>query len=464
MITSPYRRYPSFAEWTNRPVSVRYWEEALDRLQTERANATPEQLDQAATVIARAAAVDTSAIEGFYEANRGFTMSVAQQVAGWQAAFDERGETARSMFDAQLRTSELVFDAATKHLPITEALVRSLHEHACAAQSTYRVQTAVGFQDQPLIRGAYKTLPNNPVTAEGRVHAYAPVDTVAPEMARLVEHLRSPAFEAAPAPIQAAFAHYSLVAVHPFADGNGRVARALASVFLRRATSVPLLIFVDQKAAYLDALADADAGDYAAFSTFVVNRSLDALGLLDLELQRVKSRSIDDIRREANRLHLIRPGLTHTEVDGLAVRLLHEAARELKEAFSRLELPRAITLSTKVWNEDRRGPLAGYRGLAGQQIYTTLQVAITSAAPGRAETQAIIVPQVARDPEHPRPVRLEDRVHGLILDVRIEDVVPELSASFRLQLQSWGEAVLHRMIEQVMNDGKAAAEKAGWGG
>jgi len=156
--------------------------------------------------------------------------------------------------------------------------------------------------------------------------------------------------------------------------------------------------------------------------------------------------------------------LTHTEVDGLAVRLLHEAAREFKEAFSRLQLPKAITLSTKVWNEDRRGPLAGYRGLAGQQIYTTLQVAIESAAPGRAETHAIIVPQVARDPEHPRPIRLEDRVRGLFLDIRIEDVAPELSASFRLQLQSWRETVLHRMIEQVINDGRVAAEKAGWGG
>lgn len=47
--------------------------------------------------------------------------------------------------------------------------------------------------------------------------------------------------------VQAAYVHHALAAVHPFAEGNGRVARALASVFLYRGVDVPLVVFSDQQ-------------------------------------------------------------------------------------------------------------------------------------------------------------------------------------------------------------------------
>jgi Fic family protein len=50
-------------------------------------------------------------------------------------------------------------------------------------------------------------------------------------MERFVREISSPEFAAAHPIIQAAFAHYVLVAIHPFADGNGRVARALGVLF-----------------------------------------------------------------------------------------------------------------------------------------------------------------------------------------------------------------------------------------
>ena len=42
--------------------------------------------------------------------------------------------------------------------------------------------------------------------------------------------------------VQAAYAHYALTAIHPFADGNGRLARTVASVFLMRSAGVPLFL------------------------------------------------------------------------------------------------------------------------------------------------------------------------------------------------------------------------------
>jgi Fic family protein len=57
-------------------------------------------------------------------------------------------------------------------------------------------------------------------------------------------------------------AHYAFVAIHPFADGNGRVARALASVFTYRAYSVPVLILAESRNDYLTNLEAADRSNH----------------------------------------------------------------------------------------------------------------------------------------------------------------------------------------------------------
>ena len=122
-------------------------------------------------------------------------------------------------------------DLATKAEPISEAAIRALHSQVVEGQKTYRVLTSVGWQDQPLPKGQYKVLPNHVRRRDGEMHSYAPVDITPEEMHRLVVELRSKEFLAAKLVLQASYAHYALVSIHPFAYGNGRVARALASVF-----------------------------------------------------------------------------------------------------------------------------------------------------------------------------------------------------------------------------------------
>jgi Fic family protein len=134
--------------------------------------------------------------------------------------------------------------------------------------------TAIGPQEQRLTKGRYKVLPNHVRTRDGTDHSYAPVDVTPAEMARLVGELRTKAFVAAHPVVQAAYAHYGLVVIHPFADGNGRVARALASVFTYRAISMPIVILSEQKETYLDALEGADGGNYQMFVDFMLERTV----------------------------------------------------------------------------------------------------------------------------------------------------------------------------------------------
>jgi len=71
-------------------------------------------------------------------------------------------------------------------------------------------------------------------------------------------------------PRAAAIAHYNLVRIHPFDDGNGRGARILMNLILLRAGYPPAIIRSADRAGYLEALRQADGGDVEPFIRFVL--------------------------------------------------------------------------------------------------------------------------------------------------------------------------------------------------
>ncbi len=282
-----YVPFPPFEGWL-----PSYNGSLVDEVGEQIANARErygqEAADRAVEVASRYAAVDTGALEGLYTTNRGFTRTIAERTANWEAALAAHPEAAHHIRDA-LAGYEFVLDAVTAARPVTEAWIRQLYEVLLASQDGHDVFVEVAGtlhrQRRALARGAYKTEPNFPTDPDtGVMHHYAPVEDTAAEMGRLIAQLRDHRFEAAHPILQAAYAHYAFVCVHPFTDGNGRVARALASVFLYRQPGIPLVIFADQREAYLDALTAADAGRPHAFVSFVEERAIDAAHLVLAEL------------------------------------------------------------------------------------------------------------------------------------------------------------------------------------
>jgi Fic family protein len=276
-----YQDFPDFSNWGElSSEDADLWSRFAASLEERRREASPETLKASIEVAVRAAALDTGAIEGLYSVDRGFTMTVALQSLTWEQAIEERGAGVRELFEAQLAAYELVLDAVTHRLSITEAWIRALHERLCEPQKTYRVLTDVGWQEQDLPKGQYKNRPNHVHLTDGTFHAYAPVDRVADEMHRLIQQIRTPEFEGAHPILQASYCHYAFVVIHPFADGNGRVARALASTFFYRAQSIPLVIFENQRLAYLDSLRAADLGDFRQVISFFRDRGIDTMQLV----------------------------------------------------------------------------------------------------------------------------------------------------------------------------------------
>jgi Fic family protein len=77
---------------------------------------------------------------------------------------------------------------------------------------------------------------------------------------------------------RAALAHFRLVDIHPFTDGNGRTARLLMNLLLLRDGYPPAVVRREERLAYYEALDKAHAGETGPFVLMMaeaVERSLD---------------------------------------------------------------------------------------------------------------------------------------------------------------------------------------------
>lgn len=216
--------------------------------------------------LAREWAIETGIIEGVYTLDRGITQTLIER--GIDAAYIPHG--------ASNRDSELVARIIQTHADVLEGLfafvngqrtlstayIRELHAALMRNQSKVTVFNQFGeaFETE-LKRGEYKTMPNNPRRPDGQFHEYCPPEHVASEMDRLVALHHEHAERGVQPPVEAAWLHHAFTQIHPFQDGNGRVARALASVVLIKAGDFPLVVNRDDRTRYIDALECADGGD-----------------------------------------------------------------------------------------------------------------------------------------------------------------------------------------------------------
>jgi len=75
----------------------------------------------------------------------------------------------------------------------------------------------------------------------------------------------------------AAFAHHKFVKIHPFVDGNGRVARLLCNLVLIKNGFPPINIKVVDRKKYYDSLEKAHFGDFEKFVDFIALRVEESL-------------------------------------------------------------------------------------------------------------------------------------------------------------------------------------------
>jgi hypothetical protein len=144
-----------------------------------------------------------------------------------------------------------------------------------------------------IIPGEYKTTPNNVITATGELFEFAPPSDVPARMQALVKWLDESLHEFRDADLLWLIAklHHDFVLIHPFDDGNGRVARMLVNYVLMRLGYLPIIVPTERKKDYLTALRLADAGNPAELENFLGSCVLRSL---ELGIKAAKGESLDE--------------------------------------------------------------------------------------------------------------------------------------------------------------------------
>jgi Fic family protein len=208
--------------------------------------------------------IETGILERLYTIDRGVTQLLIEQ--GIDAALIPHGATDRpvaelvNILQDHRVTLEGLFDFVSSRQSLTISYIRQLHQVITRSQRQVEAVDQFGNPvHSDLLHGEWKKWPNNPKRPDGLIHEYCPPLQVAGEMERLVHFFQS-SQDARPE-ILAAWLHHRFTQIHPFQDGNGRVARALATLVFLQAGWFPLIINRDQRSEYITALEAADWGD-----------------------------------------------------------------------------------------------------------------------------------------------------------------------------------------------------------
>jgi Fic family protein len=150
--------------------------------------------------------------------------------------------------------------------------------------------------------GVYKSFPNSVRLQNGEIFHYpSPAETPA-LMGDLIEWYKNNTNDAV---IVAADLHYKFVCIHPFDDGNGRIARLLMNYHLLKNNFPPVVIKSEDKKNYLRALQEADAGDLDSLRTYIAEK---LVWSLELSIKAAKSENIDELGDWDKKLDLLKKG------------------------------------------------------------------------------------------------------------------------------------------------------------
>lgn len=320
------------------------WRTSKERLQ----KSSPVSLKEFRERLGRRISIETGILERIYDLDRGTTEALVAH--GFVEELVSRSSTdiEPSRLIDILRDQEaaihLVMDCVAGSRVLTKSVIHELHAILTQHQETTTAIDQFGNRLAiRLLKGAFKQHPNNPRRLDGTIHEYCPPVHVEAEMENLLRWLSG--YDSDDPTIVATWLHHRFTQIHPYQDGNGRVARALTTLVLMRADLLPLVVDRDLRVEYITALETADGGDLSALASLFARLEraaiLQALSVdaeAEISHQRLTSAVIGSLadkfskRKQAKTVEL-------RTVDDIALGLRGHARKVVESAFNQLKVP-----------------------------------------------------------------------------------------------------------------------------
>jgi len=447
---APFRRFSDWSSGGQSDISP-----IFDRIKSIQSN-SKTRFDEAVKFVAKAAAVDTGAIEKLYETDRGFTYAVAAQVNTIDFIQSRKGEDFATHFQDQMNAYEMIVDFATGDRPLVQALIRQLHATICASQESYTVSVNNQLVARPLTKGQYKSEPNTVTKADGSKHHYCPVEQVDSEMQRLLDEIATDEFSNCSGVTKAAYIHHCLTLIHPFSDGNGRVSRAVASVFLVSDFSIPLLIFSDQRDMYFDALEEADSGKTDELINFIYDRLWETVNIIEDNISKKPKDDLEKSTIELKEKLLTKDSNFDSRMEKNVLKLFNLCQDALNTEKSRQDrhlgdLSEFMSLSFgAITGSDkyRASAISGYRRT--MRTDTTLNIIVQSKNPAIPFSKLFVydflVPESDLDNTEILLIQTQPNENRKVLYSRLSEIEEAPKQSLIYRLNQWAKSTLGEVI------------------
>jgi len=204
-------------------------------------------------------------IDWTYNSNaiEGNTMSLQETAFFLQEGLTSKGKTLKEYLETENHAEAIEFlkDIVQNNRPITESLIKELHALLLKSIDYIWVGPRENRIQKRIYPGKYKTKPNHVITMDGTIHHYCDPVRVPEEMEKLIDFINHNKAEYHSVEL-AAKAHHYFVAIHPFDDGNGRVARLVMNLIIMEAGYPPIVIKNERREDYYLALSKADKGNF----------------------------------------------------------------------------------------------------------------------------------------------------------------------------------------------------------
>jgi len=150
--------------------------------------------------------------------------------------------------------------AVDKERPLTESLIRELNRTILKQNYWKDATTPDGQKTRMEVKvGEYKSRPNSVITATGEIFDYASPEETSALMTSLVAWYNEEEQKGELSPLELATVfHYRYIRIHPFEDGNGRIARLLVNYVLLRHGYPMIIVQASDKSNYLNILHQCD--------------------------------------------------------------------------------------------------------------------------------------------------------------------------------------------------------------